>query len=325
MPLRRWLIGACLGLLAVTGCNCGDDEKPPSVLGNGTIGSITPAAHDEAAFTAPLDATPSPDGAQVYFTARNADGAGVFKAEASGGGIVALHAGDPIAAPVGITVSTDNLMVYLADPGASVNEEDTGAIWMVPTAGGDATLVAGTAGYTPRGIVLMKQDGSDQLYFTGTTPEGIPGVFKVPAVGGTVEGIAKGEPFSDPNGLAVTSKGDIYVIDSAARDTAAGSARVIQVSGQTATVLQENLKVGFPAGIALAQNDSVILVSALDPDTRTDVLVRINLSSMEQTAVSDGISTLEEAAGLHRAANAEVYAWADSSADGSGTVYLLTP
>jgi DNA-binding beta-propeller fold protein YncE len=325
MPLRRWLIGACLGLMAVTGCK--DEEKPPTeTLGNGTIGNIKPAAHDEAAFTAPLDATPSPDGSKVYFTARNADGAGVFTASASGGGTTALHAGDPIAGPVGITVSTDDRMVYVADPAAEVTEEQKGAIWMVPTEGGTPTAVSGTAGYSPSGIVLVNENGADQLYFTGRVPgEDTPGVFKVAAAGGTVEGLVKGEPFSDPNGIAVAKNGSIYVLDSAAGDLSVGSARVIQVVDQSASVLAEGLMVGFPAGIALSQDETVVLLSALDPATRTDTVVRIDVATKEQKSMSDGINTYEEAAGLHRAANAEVYAWADSSADGSGTVYVLTP
>jgi sugar lactone lactonase YvrE len=313
--------------MAVTGCNCGDDDNPPTqTLGNGTIGSVKPAAHDASAFTAPLDATPSSDGNTVFFTARNADGAGIFKSASAGGATTVLHAGDPISAPVGISVSTDDQMVFVADPGASVNEQDEGALWMVPAAGGAPTLVSGTAGYAPRGIVVVNEGGSDQLYFTGKTPgENLPGVFKVSASGGTVEALASGGLFSDPNGIAVTREGVIYVADSAAKDLEAGSARVIQVANKQATLLQDGLRVGFPAGIALSQDDSVVLVSALDPATRTDQVVRIELASKQVTTVNMGISTFEEAAGLHRAANAEVYAWADSSADGSGTVFVLAP
>jgi hypothetical protein len=83
--------------------------------------------------------------------------------------------------------------------------------------------------------------------------------------------------------------------------------------------------VGFPAGIALSQDDSAILVSALDPATRTDQVVRIDLVSKQQATVNMGIGTFEEAAGLHRAANAEVYAWCDSTAEGSGTIFVLAP
>jgi DNA-binding beta-propeller fold protein YncE len=311
----------------MTGCK--DEEvqpPPPTPLGNGTIGSIKPAAHDEAAFTAPLDATPNPNGDMVFFTARNADGAGVFKSAASGGGTTVLYAGDPISGPVGITIATDGQRVFVADPGASTSEDqDLGVIWSLPAAGGTPSALSGTAGYAPRGILLMNEAGADVLYFTGKTPgDNVPGVFKVHASGGTVETIAKGEPFSDPNGIAVTREGLIYVVDSAATDLTAGSARVIEVKNKVATVLQEGLKVGFPAGIALSQDDAAVLISALDPETGKDQVVRLDLLSKQQTASSQGISGFEEAAGLHRAANAEVYAWADSAADGSGTVYVLT-
>jgi hypothetical protein len=327
MPLRQWLLGPVLGLLVMTGCK--DDvvePPPPPTLGNGTIGSIKPAAHDAAAFTAPLDATPSPNGDMVFFTARNADGAGVFKSAASGGTPAVVYVGDPISGPVGITVSTDSQKVYIADPGASVNDVDEGVLWAVTTSGGTPAAVNGTGGYAPRGLVLMNEAGVDAIYFTGKSPtDGVPGVFKVHAVGGTVQTIAKGGPFSDPHGIAVTKEGLIYVVDSAADDLTAGSARVIEVKGGTATILQEGLKVGFPAGIALSQDDSSILISALDPATSKDQVVRIDLVSKQQTVNNNVISGFDEAAGLHRAANAEAYAWCDSSADGSGTVYLLTP
>ncbi len=328
MPLRRWLLGPCLGLLVMTGCK--DDvvepPPPPTNLGNGTIGSIKPAAHDAAAFTAPLDATPSPEGDMVFFTARNADGAGVFKAAASGGTTSVVYVGDPISGPVGITVATDSRMIYVADPGASVNDVDEGVLWAVSASGGTPTPVNGTGGYAPRGIVLMNESGTDALYFTGKQPtDGVPGVFKVHAIGGTVQTIAKGGPFSDPNGIAVTNEGIIYVVDSAAEDLAAGSARVIEVKNGVPTILQEGLKVGFPAGIALSQDNTALLVSALSPATGKDQVVRIDLVSKLQTVNDQGIGGFEEAAGLHRAANAEVYAWADSGADGSGTVYVLAP
>src|SRR5688500_7241058 len=118
MPLRRWLIGTCLGLMAMTGCK--DEEPtpppPPTPLGNGTIGSIKPAAHDAAAFTSPLDATPNPTGEMVFFTARNEEGAGVFRSAATGGAVMVLYAGEPISGPVGITISSDSSQVYVADP-----------------------------------------------------------------------------------------------------------------------------------------------------------------------------------------------------------------
>jgi DNA-binding beta-propeller fold protein YncE len=323
------MLGACLGLVAVTGCKSGDDDDGPDapVLGNGTIGTIAPAAHDEAAFTAPLDATPSPDGTEVYFTARNADGAGVFKAAASGGGITPLHVGDPFAGPVNITVSTDNQMLFVADPGATVGEADEGAIWMVPTLGGTPTVLAGTAGHSPRGITVVNENGGDQIYFTGNTPgeEKFPAVFRISASGGTPEILFKGEPLSDPNGIAVTKQGSVYVVDNAAGDISAGSARVIAVVDGGADIVAEGLKVGFPAGIALSQDETVALISAIDPEKRTDLVVRLNLATKEQTNFSSGIDSFEEAAGLHRAANAEAYAWCDSRADGSGTVYVLTP
>ncbi|WP_224366465.1 hypothetical protein [Hyalangium versicolor] len=326
MPLHRWLIGACLGLMAVTGCK--DEEEPPPpppVLGDGTIGNIKSVAHDGATFSSPLDATPNPDGSQVYFTARGTDGAGVFKTSLSGGSVSALHVGSPIAAPVGIAVSTDDKTIFVADPAATVGEDDRGGIWSVPTAGGAPSLVPGTAGYSPSGIVLVNENGADKLYFTGKQPtDGAPGVFRITAAGGSVEGIAKNQPFNDPSGITVTLHGDIYVLDSAAGDLGGNSARIISVIGQAAKVFQSGFKVGFPAGITASQDGSALIVSSLDATTGTDILARVAIASKEHKRFSDSINTYSEPAGIHRAADAEVYAWAESTADGSGTVYVLT-
>jgi sugar lactone lactonase YvrE len=197
---------------------------------------------------------------------------------------------------------------------------------MVPAAGGTPTVLSGTADHAPRGLALVKEEGVDQIYFTGRNPaDGEPGVFKVAASGGTVQGLVKGAPFSDPNGIAVTRDGTLYIVDTAAGDLTAGSAQVIKVADNTATVFHEGLKVGFPAGIALSQDDSTALISAMDPVRGTDVVVRLNLAENKEELFNTGIEAFEEAAGLHRAANAEVYAWCDSTANGSGTVYVLTP
>jgi uncharacterized protein (DUF2164 family) len=103
-------------------------------------------------------------------------------------------------------------------------------------------------------------------------------------------------------------------------------ASVIAVHGGKASVFVPDLGVGYPAGCALVQDESALLVSGIDKTTRTDVVYRIGPlgASPQVTSFSKTIGAYYEAAGLHRALGADVYAWADSSANGSGTVYLLS-
>ena len=87
----------------------------------------------------------------------------------------------------------------------------------------------------------------------------------------------------------------------------------------------DGLSVGHPAGIALVNDESAVIVSALDSASGTDRVYRIALADHTVTQLSTTISGFYESAGLHRARNAEVFAWADSHANKHGTVYVLKP
>jgi hypothetical protein len=90
----------------------------------------------------------------------------------------------------------------------------------------------------------------------------------------------------------------------------------------------ENLRVGYPAGIALSMNRGFLLVSGLDPLGASAVVFRINLADKSIQPMTQGIEGNTESAGVHRAHSADVFAWANSDAPGpdgagGGTVYLL--
>jgi hypothetical protein len=98
------------------------------------------------------------------------------------------------------------------------------------------------------------------------------------------------------------------------------------VHGGKASTLVPDLGVGYPAGCALAQDESALLVSGIDRIKRTDIVYRISpLGSTPQVTTFDKtIGAFHEAAGLHRALDADIYAWADSTANVTGTVYALS-
>ena len=322
---QRGCAGLALGLfaLAFTACSSDNPAMPDGgpmndggggdggPLGNGMVGTISPAAM----VSTPLDATPDPDGKTIYFTAISPiDGPGVFSVAASGGNVTKVYAGDPFVSPFGIAITGDGKTLYIADSGAT-NASDTGSVWVLPVGGGMPTALSGPDGFKPKSVEVS---GSD-LYFTGIDPmSGSAGGYKVPTAGGMVSVVANG--LSDPSGITVDAKGTAYIVDTIG---SGNQAQVISASNGTGTLLIDAIGVGYPAGIALAQDESAILVSGLDPQKGTDVVYRFEISAKALTKNDKGIDTFNESAGLHRAKNQDIYAWADSRANG-GTVFVLS-
>jgi sugar lactone lactonase YvrE len=335
---------------------CGDDEDVPVTPGgkggkggtSGAAGSSGTAGTSGTGGTAPdsgggnisiskgaeapnpFDATPDPDGQNVYFTAVDPmQGAGVFKIPAGGGAVTTVHAGAPFASPFGIATSTDGNTLFVADAASEVTDsagesEAIGQIFALSPSGGTPTSIMGTTGYSPRGLEVLQKDGTDEIYFSGRDTAGVPGVFKVAAGGGTPSALASGSPFVDPSGVAVSAAGDVYVADTTNAESKFAS--VFVVKGGTTSVLAEELRVGYPVGIALAQGDGTLFVSGLDPETLTDLVLAIDVSTKSVArytgSMENNIGLFEEPAGLHRAKRSNVFAWADTKAAG-GTVYIL--
>lgn len=317
----RFSLAAGLWLLA--GCTTKEMISPP---GDGTIKDLTPAAtSSETTFRTPLDAALSPDGKTAYFIALAGDEVAVFKSAApSSSAPTQLAAGAPLVSPFGLDVTTDGNTLVLSDPGAQLDEEvlDRGELFSLSTGGGTPAKIDGASGYRPRGVIVTKEANAEVAYFTGREKAtGLPGLFKIPVGGGSVTVVAKDAPFTDPSGVAVASDGTAYVVDSGDPENA--TARLIKVSGGTATVMLSGLAVGYPAGVALSQDEKTVLVSAKDPEKRTDAVLRVPVAGGEVQTVSSGIDAFEEPAGLHRARNADTFIWADSSANGGGTVYVI--
>ena len=341
-----------LVIASVAGPGCSSDDSNPSATtttttttsssssgtgGSGGMGEggaaqgdldLYQAANNGEQFSSPFDATPDPDGENVYFTGINADGnAAVFKAPAAGGDAATLSTGDLMVAPFGIATSTDGTTLYIADTAAEDASFKLGLIFKLPVAGGTPEVLAGTEGTMARGLEVYKNaDGNDEIWFSGRDKEtGEPGLFSVPAAGTDVKPIAEGAPFEDPSGVAITATGDAYVVDT--KTESGTTASIISVKGGTAAEFLTGLGVGFPAGNALIKGDATLLVSGLDIETHVDVVYVIDIATKALTKFSKGttvdIGMFNEPAGLHRAKNGNVFAWADSKAQGTGTVYVV--
>jgi DNA-binding beta-propeller fold protein YncE len=308
----RFIASTVFVAMAVAACGKSKDSgAPPSA----PAFEIKAAAHD-AQFVSPFDATPDPDGKYVYFTAMTADGPAVFRSLAGGGELTRLFAGAPLVTPFAIAISDDGKTLFVADAGSESDTDEQGAILTLSAEGGTPVVLAGTTGTTPRGIEV----NGDTVYFSGSK-DGAPAVLSVPTAGGSATVILSGAPLRDPSGIAIAKSGALYVLDTSA--AASRSASVLKIQSGNVDVVTSDIPVGFPGGVALNADESSLLVSALDPTNASDVVLVVNLASRETASFTATVDQFRESAGLHRARRAPVFAWADSQADGSGTVYVL--
>jgi len=325
--LWRGRIGLWFGLCGCVQASSGPPSAP-DVSGEQPVkagGPTLSVAANDASTLAPVDATPSPDGKRIYYLAVSNEGsdqpnAGVFAVDADAEGtgeIEELTMGEPLLTPLGIESSLDGSALFIADTTAGADAN--GAVFRLAAAGGSPAVVPGTEGYRPAGVVIGKQRGEEVLYFTGRDPESGEGaVFRITSSGGAAQRLASFGAESEPGGVTVANNGDLYVADHAG-----ANARVLRVRSGKVTVYVTNIGLGFPAGIALTSDSRTLLISGLDVQTKHDVVYSVDLGSKKLGRVTDGIAAFSESAGLHRAHDVNVFAWADSQALDSGTVYTV--
>lgn len=261
----------------------------------------------------PWDAVPGPDGGVIYFTAVGEDGhAGAFSIPFDGGPVTPISAGSSLVMPLGIAISTDGQTLYVTDPWSKGSRGD--AVFALSTSGdGVATMVSGTQWTEPQGIEVVKQNGADQLYFTGIDPnDGQPAVYTLPAAGGTATVLAKGAPLVAPSGVAIAADGTVYVLDRLSSGNGLGS--VLRIAdGKVESIARDVRTGGQLAGLTLTLDESLLLVSSLDSAQDAAQVLVIDLATLQTSIINDVIRARTSAAGLHRAHNVEQYAWAESA------------
>ncbi|MFO0593113.1 MAG: hypothetical protein U0441_36560 [Polyangiaceae bacterium] len=292
----------------------------------GSTGGGAPSVQ-EAAKAKAFDSTPDSAGEVIYFTASGDEGPAVYSVPADGGTVTKVFAGDPLAAPLGISISNDDKTLFVADPGAEANVDDPktalGAIFSIPAGGGTPTVLNGSSGTMPRGVDIGDDGGEETLFFTGVDGTGKAGVFKMPVGGGTPSAVAVGAPFVDPSGIAV-GKTQTFVTDTVSSATKMGA--VIVIANGEASVFLPEIGVGYPTGVALSADEKTLYLSGIDPDTGTDVVLVVDVATKNVTPFNGGdVGKNRDAAGLHRARKTDVFSWADLSAgNGAGGVYRVT-
>jgi DNA-binding beta-propeller fold protein YncE len=260
-------------------------------------------------FSAPWDATPDSEGKMIYFTATSHNGAGVFAVPEGGGAVKPLAIGTPFVMPLGIAMSTNNKTVYVADPWSA--GADGNGIFAVPADGGKPTLLKGTQATMPRGIEVVSENGTDQIYFTGISlSDGLPAVLKIPVVGAdNATVVAKGAPLSAPSGLAIAKDGTVYVLDRLAGGNGLG--QVLRIKDDKIDKIADQIRSGGElAGLTLLLDESTLLVSELEEQKGTAQVLVIDLSTMKTSLITRVINENLAAGGLHRAHSVNIFAWA---------------
>ena len=343
-PAAALTMGTLLVAAAASGCDDGSESTTTTTSstnnttsstggggagGTGGAGSTgTPELKKVAEAATVLDSTPDSTGDNIYYVAQ-LDGSPAVLGVAADGTVTNVFVGDPLGGPVGISISTDDKTLYVADAAYDVTADDPnslrGALLKMGTsADSTPSVMAGTAGYRPRGIDVLEDPSGDIVFFTGVDPStGEAGLFSIPAAGGAVSKVATGAPFEDPSGVAV-GKEKIYVTDTLASDQRFSS--VIVVEGGSAKTYLPKVRVGYPAGVALGMDEKTLYVSGIDDVTETDVVLVIDLASDAVTPFSNDILKANtDAGGLHRARKSDVFSWADLTAGAlGGAVYKVT-
>ncbi len=286
------------------GTTCGD------ATGDGTLGTPTSVATgSDTTFVSPFDATPSPDGCTVYFTAVDAaSGQGaVYSVAKDGTGIQRIDQNGMLVAPVGLAVSTDGKTLYIADAAYGSGTNDTGAILSLSTGGGSPSVV--TAGRTPRSIAVVREGNADQVYFGATNDSGAASVFKA-AAGSSTATEAGATTGGEVGGIASNDGTTIYL---AAPDQHA------VLNGTTKVVT--DVMFGLASGVAVSTDGSAVLVATRNSAGASGIL-RVPVAGGTTSFKAIG-TNLVEPAGLHRASNVEVYAFVDASGtNGAGSVWI---
>lgn len=348
LHLGLWGGGLCLLLAGISAQGCSDESNgatgtsstsssstststssssSSSTSSGSAAPTIEPACNGDS-FNTPLDATPDPDGKNVYFIAFTPLGeTAIFSGLTDGSAVCnALHTGAPLVAPLNIAISTDGNTLFIADTGGDDADDatstDAGQILSMPASGGVPVPIAGTQGLRPRGIEVLKGANGDMIYFAGTDPMTREGaLYRIDSAGGAANVVAKGSPMVDPSGLAIASDGTAYLCDTI--NSEFGTSTLIAVQNGTAKVIANDIRGGYPCGVSITADEQTVLVSGYNAQTETDAVVVVDVATSQVSLLSNGIDQFTESAGLHRAKNLNRFAWADSKANKSGTVFTV--
>ena len=101
--------------------------------------------------------------------------------------------------------------------------------------------------------------------------------------------------------------------------------QVFKIASGAVTVLVQKVRTGNPAGIALTTDGSTLLVSAMQPDGKSDQVLVVNTATGASSSVTDVVGQNSAAGGVHRAYQSNLFSWADRTCRSRGCVYSVAP
>ena len=129
--------------------------------------------------------------------------------------------------------------------------------------------------------------------------------------------VVKGGALRNPDGVAISKTGAIFVTDHGL------GGRALKIAGSKVSTVAGGIRLGDPAGIALTLDETHLLVSSLDKAKGTAQVVIVDLASGATSTFDDVIGTNRSAGGLHRARAAVPMGWADVQRP--GRIYRVDP
>ena len=102
-----------------------------------------------------------------------------------------IAAGDPLEHPIGLVLSCDGAMLYVADIGG-----EAGAILSIGSGGGELANLGVTGIVRPGGLAMGPDCAT--LYATGRTDDGMPALFAIATTGGSASPVWIGAPLVSP-------------------------------------------------------------------------------------------------------------------------------
>lgn len=317
MEIKLGVLSCCgVGLLVAVGCTTGATDGVGG-KGAGGTGGNGPGITFAVAATPndPIDATPDAKGETIYYLGDSGQGLGLYSVPAAGGqASKKILSGAPLVAPVGVAYMPNDGQVYVADKMAG--------LFAVNATSGAATAVPGTDAMQP--LALDVVDATKTIYFT-SAKDGT--LYAVPAAGGTPTAISEVGKFADPQGVAVARNASAETVFVADRND--GKSGVLyKVTGGKSTQLGGSFFPGTPTGIALPLDESVVAVSSLDAGGASSEVDFFDATTGAKTTYNDAIKQNHGSGGLHRAYDANVFAWCGIGPTGptgpsGGSVYRV--
>ena len=272
---------------------------------------VATVASQSGEFAGLLDTASDPDGTTFYFTGISPSGPAVFKVASTGGQATVVFAGAPFVSPTGIAVSGDGRQLYVADPRVWAGPGRLGQIFVLPVGGGRPQPLRGADGGNARGVEIVSEGGQETVYYTGSFKSGTSGIYKIASTGADGPTVVfEGAPIVNADSVAVSRAGVVYFTDLGDSDNP-GS--VGKIEGGVVSSVVDSVRLGHPAGIALSLDESYIAISSLQPYKNRAQVLSVDLVTFEVSATTNGLPPNPGPAGLHRARNAPIFAWADMS------------